>query len=75
MRQCLEKGTELVQAMANSLFSLSSTEDRDGPIVKLPPPSTKLPREKHVIFPLLLFVFFPLVLLLIGIFFFYVAAT
>ncbi|KAF3336416.1 ribosome biogenesis regulatory protein [Carex littledalei] len=48
VRQCLEKGTELVQAIADSLFSLPSTEDRDGPLVKLPPPITKLPREKHL---------------------------
>lgn len=48
VRQCLEKGTELVQAITDSLFSLPCTEDRDGPIVKLPPPTTKLPREKHL---------------------------
>ncbi|KAJ3681144.1 hypothetical protein LUZ60_015633 [Juncus effusus] len=47
-KKCLEKGTELVQAIANSVFSLPSTEDRDGPLVKLPPPNTKLPREKHL---------------------------
>ncbi|KAJ4785741.1 hypothetical protein LUZ62_036987 [Rhynchospora pubera] len=45
---CLEKGTEMVQAIANSLFSLPSTESRDGPVVKLPLPTTKLPREKHL---------------------------
>ncbi|KAG6490757.1 hypothetical protein ZIOFF_052067 [Zingiber officinale] len=45
---CLEKGTELVQAIANALFALPATEDRDGPIVHLPQPTTKLPREKHV---------------------------
>ncbi|KAJ4840354.1 hypothetical protein Tsubulata_007622 [Turnera subulata] len=44
--ECIRKGTELVQEIANSLFNLPSTEDVDGPIVKLPPPSTKLPREK-----------------------------
>ncbi|XP_042418249.1 ribosome biogenesis regulatory protein homolog [Zingiber officinale] len=44
---CLEKGTELVQAIANALFALPATEDRDGPIVHLPQPTTKLPREKH----------------------------
>ncbi|XP_074574188.1 ribosome biogenesis regulatory protein homolog [Curcuma longa] len=46
-KACLEKGTELVQAIANVLFALPSTEDRDGPIVRLPPPTAKLPREKH----------------------------
>ncbi|XP_042465413.1 ribosome biogenesis regulatory protein homolog [Zingiber officinale] len=46
-KACLEKGTELVQAIANVLFALPSTEDRDGPIVRLPQPTTKLPREKH----------------------------
>ena len=44
--QCLQKGTELVQAIADSLFTLPSTEDVDGPLVKLPPPLTKLPRQK-----------------------------
>lgn len=48
VEMCLEKGTELVQAVANALFVLPSTEDVDGPIVKLPPPVIKLPREKHV---------------------------
>lgn len=48
VERCLQKGTELVQAVANALFNLPSTEDVDGPIVKLPPPMTKLPREKHV---------------------------
>ncbi|KAH0459597.1 hypothetical protein IEQ34_012411 [Dendrobium chrysotoxum] len=47
-RQCLEKGTELVQGVVNALFSLPSTEDLDGPIVRLPEPSTRLPREKHL---------------------------
>lgn len=47
-RQCLEKGTEVVQGVINALFSLPSAEDLDGPIVRLPEPSTKLPREKHV---------------------------
>ena len=47
-RKCLETGTELVQAVANALFSLPSSEDPDGPIVTLPEPTAKLPREKHV---------------------------
>ncbi|CAA7396027.1 unnamed protein product [Spirodela intermedia] len=47
-RECLEKATELVQAVANELFGLPATEDRDGPIVTLPKPTTKLPREKHL---------------------------
>lgn len=38
----------LVQAIADALFNLPSTEDRDGPLVKLPPPTTRLPREKPV---------------------------
>ncbi|RZS26914.1 hypothetical protein BHM03_00060332, partial [Ensete ventricosum] len=49
-RACLEKGTELVQAIANAVFALPSTDDPDGPIVRLPPPTTTLPREKHVFF-------------------------
>ncbi|KAL3646788.1 hypothetical protein CASFOL_009332 [Castilleja foliolosa] len=40
------QGTKLVQAIADALFSLPSTEDPEGPIVKLPAPTTKLPREK-----------------------------
>ncbi|XP_059433437.1 ribosome biogenesis regulatory protein homolog [Corylus avellana] len=46
VKECLEKGTELVQAIAQKLFNLPSTEDVDGPLVKLPPPTTRLPREK-----------------------------
>ncbi|XP_038878495.1 ribosome biogenesis regulatory protein homolog [Benincasa hispida] len=46
VNECLQKGTELVQFIANDLFNLPSTEDRDGPLVKLPPPTTRLPREK-----------------------------
>ncbi|KAG7022063.1 Ribosome biogenesis regulatory protein-like protein, partial [Cucurbita argyrosperma subsp. argyrosperma] len=44
--ECLQKGAELAQFIANDLFNLPSTEDRDGPLVRLPPPSTRLPREK-----------------------------
>ncbi|XP_068648840.1 ribosome biogenesis regulatory protein homolog [Aristolochia californica] len=46
--ECLQKGTELVQAVADALFNLPSRDDRDGPIVTLPKPTTKLPREKHL---------------------------
>ncbi|KAK7330124.1 hypothetical protein VNO77_24310 [Canavalia gladiata] len=45
---CLLKGTQLVQAVADALFTLPSTEDVDGPLVRLPAPVTKLPREKHL---------------------------
>lgn len=48
VKECLEKGTELAQALADSLFNLPATEDVDGPIVKLPPPTTRLPRQKHL---------------------------
>ncbi|KAJ9140964.1 hypothetical protein P3X46_031553 [Hevea brasiliensis] len=48
VEECVRKGTELVQAIAVSLFNLPSTEDIDGPLVKLPPPTMKLPREKHL---------------------------
>ncbi|KAF6153307.1 hypothetical protein GIB67_003497 [Kingdonia uniflora] len=47
-RECLDRGTLLVQAIANTLFTLPSTEDQDGPLVRLPAPTTKLPREKHI---------------------------
>lgn len=46
VKQCLERGTELAQGIADLLFNLKSTEDVDGPLVKLPPPTTRLPREK-----------------------------
>jgi regulator of ribosome biosynthesis len=48
VKECLNHGTKLVQAIADKLFNLPSTEDVDGPIVKLPPPTTRLPREKHL---------------------------
>ena len=48
MKQCLEKGTELAQTIADALFNLPATEDVDGPMVTLPAPSTRLPRQKHV---------------------------
>lgn len=57
MKECLNQGTKLVQAIADKLFNLPSTEDVDGPIVKLPPPTTRLPREKHVSHGLPLFYF------------------
>jgi hypothetical protein len=47
-QECLRKGTELAQAVADALFALPPTEDRDGPIVHLPPHTVRLPREKHV---------------------------
>lgn len=48
VRECLQRGTEVAQALADALFNLPATEDVDGPIVKLPPPTTKLPRQKHL---------------------------
>ncbi|OIV99918.1 hypothetical protein TanjilG_26256 [Lupinus angustifolius] len=51
VKESLTKGTELVQFIADSLFSLPSTEDIDGPLVKLPLPTTKLPRQKHLPVP------------------------
>ncbi|KDP32387.1 hypothetical protein JCGZ_13312 [Jatropha curcas] len=48
LKECVKKGTELVQVIAANLFNLPSTEDVDGPLVKLPPPTTKLPRGKHL---------------------------
>lgn len=44
--ESLQHATKLVQAVADSLFNLPSIEDPDGPLVKLPPATTKLPREK-----------------------------
>ncbi|XP_062078024.1 ribosome biogenesis regulatory protein homolog [Humulus lupulus] len=48
VEESLKRGTELVQAIADTLFNLPSTEDIDGPLVRLPPPVTRLPREKHM---------------------------
>lgn len=48
VKETIEHATKLVQAVADALFSLPSTEDPDGPLVKLPEPTTKLPREKPV---------------------------
>ncbi|KAK9141683.1 hypothetical protein Syun_011083 [Stephania yunnanensis] len=48
VKTCLERGTQVVQVIANNLFNLPSTADPDGPLVQLPPPTTKLPREKHL---------------------------
>ncbi|CAL5024609.1 unnamed protein product [Urochloa decumbens] len=47
-QECLQKGAELAQAVANALFALPPSEDRDGPIAHLPPPTIRLPREKHL---------------------------
>ncbi|CAH8392629.1 unnamed protein product [Eruca vesicaria subsp. sativa] len=47
VKECVTEGTKLVQAIADVLFNLSSTDSNDGPLVQLPRPSTKLPREKH----------------------------
>ncbi|KAH0925171.1 hypothetical protein HID58_017427, partial [Brassica napus] len=49
VKECVREGTKLVQAIADTLFNLSSTETSDGPLVQLPPPSTKLPRQKHLL--------------------------
>lgn len=46
VKECIAHGTKLIQAVADALFSLPSSEDASGPVVSLPPPTTKLPREK-----------------------------
>ncbi|XP_076925804.1 ribosome biogenesis regulatory protein homolog, partial [Bidens hawaiensis] len=46
VKECISHGTKLIQAVTDALFNLPSTEDASGPVVSLPPPSTKLPREK-----------------------------
>lgn len=68
VRESIQQGTKLVQAIADSLFSLTSTEDRDGPIVKLPPPVTRLPREKPVCCSFLLSHLLPFFLVIYGMF-------
>jgi hypothetical protein len=44
----MRKGTELAHGVADALFAVPPTEDLDGPIVHLPLPVVRLPREKHV---------------------------
>jgi regulator of ribosome biosynthesis len=46
--ECLRKAMELAQAVVDALFALPATEGHDGPVVHLPPPTNRLPREKHV---------------------------
>lgn len=48
VKETIAHATKLLQAVADSLFNLPSAEDASGPIVSLPPPTTKLPREKPV---------------------------
>ncbi|GKV27983.1 hypothetical protein SLEP1_g37091 [Rubroshorea leprosula] len=43
VKACLQGGSKLVQAIADGVFNLPSTEDPEGPFVELPSPSTKLP--------------------------------
>ncbi|GLU12389.1 hypothetical protein SLE2022_290740 [Rubroshorea leprosula] len=43
VKACLQEGSKLVQAIADGVFNLPSTEDPEVPFVELPPPSTKLP--------------------------------
>ncbi|PKA57019.1 Ribosome biogenesis regulatory protein like [Apostasia shenzhenica] len=47
-KECLQKGGELIQVIVDALFTMPSTEDQAGPIIRLPEPSTRLPREKHL---------------------------
>ncbi|XP_002965895.2 ribosome biogenesis regulatory protein homolog [Selaginella moellendorffii] len=44
--QCLRKGARAIQALAEKLFNMPSEADKYGRLVILPPPTTKLPREK-----------------------------
>ncbi|KAL2650919.1 hypothetical protein R1flu_019047 [Riccia fluitans] len=46
--ECLEKARELVQALSDKLYELPASVDKVGRIVTLPPPSTRLPREKPI---------------------------
>ncbi|EPS73577.1 hypothetical protein M569_01177, partial [Genlisea aurea] len=46
VKEAIDQGTILAQAVADSLFNLPATQDSDGPIVNLPAPTTKLPRAK-----------------------------
>ncbi|MCO5613345.1 hypothetical protein L7F22_067621 [Adiantum nelumboides] len=44
--ECLAKGEQALQALAEKLFSLPSISDKTGRIVRLPLPTIQLPREK-----------------------------
>lgn len=46
--ECLEKARELIQALSDKLYELPATVDKVGRLVTLPPPTTRLPREKPV---------------------------
>nr|XP_043636272.1 ribosome biogenesis regulatory protein homolog [Erigeron canadensis] len=46
VKECIAHGTKLIQSVADALFNLPASEDASGPVVSLPPPTTKLPREK-----------------------------
>ncbi|KAL3700703.1 hypothetical protein R1sor_018725 [Riccia sorocarpa] len=46
--ECLVKARDLVQALNDKLYDLPATIDKVGRIVTLPPPSTRLPREKPI---------------------------
>ncbi|KAH9618922.1 hypothetical protein KSS87_013405 [Heliosperma pusillum] len=48
VKSCLKAGTEAAQIMVDFLFNLPANEDVDGPIIKLPAPTTRLPRQKHL---------------------------
>lgn len=52
---CLRVGRDVLQALANAVFSLPSRPDKAGRLVDLPPPTTPLPREKPVRNPCFLF--------------------
>ncbi|KAI0567073.1 ribosome biogenesis regulatory protein [Gracilaria domingensis] len=43
-----EKATEAVQSLVTAIFSLPAVSTEDGKLVKLPPPSFSLPREKPI---------------------------
>lgn len=45
-QSCLQRGAQLLQGLAAKLFNLPSTVDKVGRLVRLPPPTTPLPREK-----------------------------
>ncbi|KAH7422610.1 hypothetical protein KP509_12G016900 [Ceratopteris richardii] len=45
-RECLARGEQALQVLAEKLFSIPSTPDKAGPIVQLPAPTLQLPREK-----------------------------
>lgn len=45
-QECIARGEQALQVLAEKLFNLPSTAEKTGRLVQLPPPTIRLPREK-----------------------------